>query len=228
MAATVCVRDATNPECLPGWPGLKDAASHARWSALAFAGLVVIITRAGDSRTGRCDRAVIRVAENGRSPAAVRSARVISALGEPEFLVLPIAMVTARAAQRADWQRACVPPLAVASGAAVRRLLSRAIARPRPPAAIWLTEPEGFSMPSKHTSLAALTVGVCVDSAAVGGLGRHGFQLLAAAGVGASRIYLGVHWPSDVLAAWIFAEAWLELAEALYAGCGGTSKARPA
>ena len=35
------------------------------------------------------------------------------------------------------------------------------VARQRPPAAIWLAEPEGFSLPSKHTTLAALTAGAC-------------------------------------------------------------------
>jgi undecaprenyl-diphosphatase len=187
----------------------------------------VIITRAGDGRTGRFDRAVIRVAENGRSPAAVRAARVISALGEPRFVVLPIAMVTAHAARRVGWRQACAPALAVASGAAARRLLSRVIARPRPPAAIWLTEPDGFSMPSKHTSLAALTAGACAGNTTVGGLGRHGLVLLAAAGVGASRIYLGVHWPSDVVAAWIFAEAWLQLAETMIPTPAVPGKGRP-
>jgi undecaprenyl-diphosphatase len=185
----------------------------------------VIITRAGDGRTGRLDRTVIGLAESGRSPAAVRAARAISALGEPGFVALPIAAFTAHAARRVGWRQACVPALAVASGAAARRLLSRAIARPRPPAAIWLTEPEGFSMPSKHTSLAALTAGACVGSTEAGGLGRHGLVLLAVVGVGASRIYLGVHWPSDVVAAWIFAEAWLQLAEAVCARAAAPAKA---
>jgi membrane-associated phospholipid phosphatase len=225
VAATVRTRDVTNPgprgqRARPG-----RLSGHGGRTALAFAVLAVIIARAGDGRIGRLDRTVIRVAETGRSPAAVRVARAISALGEPGFVVFPIAAVTVHTARRAGWRRACGPPLAVASGAAVRSVLSRAIARPRPPAAIWLTEPEGFSMPSKHTALAALTAGVCVGSTAPGRLGRHGAALLAAVGVGASRIYLGVHWPSDVVAAWIFAEAWLQLAGTLCAGATAPAKA---
>jgi membrane-associated phospholipid phosphatase len=191
------------------------ARHHAFRSVLAFAGLAVIIARAEEGRLSRFDQAVIRMIQDGRRPGVVTAARAVSALAEPGYVIFPLTVATAAVARRAGWRQACVPCLTVAGGAAVRRLLSRAIARPRPPAAVWLAEPEGFSMPSKHTSLAALTAGACVGSTAIGGLGRHVTPLLAAASVGASRVYLGVHWPTDVLAAWVFAEAWLQLAEAM-------------
>ena len=101
--------------------------------------------------------------------------------------------------------------MVVASGAVARRWLSRVIARPRPPAAGWSTEPEGFSLPSKHTALAALIAGVLAGQRRSGPPGQAAARL-AAAGVGASRVYLGVHWPTDVLAGWLFAEGWLRLA----------------
>jgi undecaprenyl-diphosphatase len=50
------------------------------------------------------------------------------------------------------------------------------------------------------------------------GIGRPAtlaVPLLAAAGVGASRVYLGVHWPADVIAGWLFADGWLRLADSL-------------
>jgi hypothetical protein len=42
--------------------------------------------------------------------------------------------------------------------------------------------------------------------------------------MGASRVFLGVHWPTDILAAWLYAEGWLRLAELIGVGArDGTS-----
>ena len=185
-------------------------------SAVAFAFLAAVTSHTCDGRLWRFDQAAIRaVAASRRRPAAVSAARAVSALAEPAFVSALLTVFAATAARRAGWRAACLPCLVVAGGAVTRRGLSRVVARPRPPAAAWLTKPEGFSLPSKHTTLAALTAGACAGSAGVRGTPRLLIPLLAAAGVGASRVFLGVHWPSDVLAGWLFAEGWLQLAESI-------------
>jgi membrane-associated phospholipid phosphatase len=194
----------------------RDAFSHVGQCALAFATLGLVIAQGGDSQVGEFDQAVISKLESARSPGAVRTARAISGMAEPALSGAMLAVAAVVAARRGGWRTAVTPCLAVVSGAHVRRVLSRAVARPRPPEALWLTEPEGFSLPSKHTSVAALTAGACAACTGACSRTRHGATLTAAASVGASRVYLGVHWPSDVLAGWLFAEAWLHLADACH------------
>lgn len=202
--------------------GIPGAAAH--FAALA----VVASAAAGDGRAAGADRAVFEHLRAGRTPVGVAAARAVSALAEPAVAYPLLAAAGVRAGRRAGWRYALWPCVAVASGAAVRRRLSRAIARPRPPEQAWLTEPEGFSLPSKHTTLAVLTVGACVRAAGVGGVPARAAPLLAAAGVGASRVYLGVHWPADVVAGWLFAEGWLRLAGADRPRCRPPSRDRPA
>ncbi len=155
------------------------------------------------------DRALFETVCTHRGRAGTLAARVISAFGAPA--VLYPGLMAGSAVRKAGWQRACVACLVVVTGAQTRRRLSRVIARPRPPAEAWLTEPEGYSLPSKHTTLAALTAGACVRSLGIYGAPGRAAPMLAAACVGASRVYLGVHWPTDVVAGWLFAEGWLRL-----------------
>jgi undecaprenyl-diphosphatase len=184
-------------------------------SAVAFAALAAVTAHARNGRLWPLDQAAISAVQARRRPPAVSAAHAVSALAEPAFASAVLATCTVLAARRAGWRAACLPGLTVASGALARRRLSQVIARPRPPATVWLAEPEGYSLPSKHTTLAALTAGACASSTGARGAPRLLVALLAAAGAGTSRVLLGVHWPSDVLAAWLFAEGWLGLAEAV-------------
>lgn len=179
-----------------------------------LAGLAAVISGTDDNWLCQVDERIISFVARRRTTALVRAAHAVSALAEPAMAATPLAAAALLAARRDGWLAASKPVLTVLAGMTVRRRLAKMIARPRPPAGSWLIEPEGFSFPSKHTTLAALTAGACALAVGSGKPASDRAIAAAAASVGVSRICLGVHWPTDVLAGWLFASAWLDVAQA--------------
>ena len=104
--------------------------------------------------------------------------------------------------------------LSVASGALVSTLLKNAFARPRPELVAHLVDVHTLSFPSGHAMLSAvtfLTLGALlarVQSRLRTRLYLISIAVLVTLMVGASRVYLGVHYASDVLAGWSAGSAW--------------------
>ncbi|HET9296801.1 MAG TPA: phosphatase PAP2 family protein [Candidatus Binatia bacterium] len=107
--------------------------------------------------------------------------------------------------------------VSVSGGAVISNLLKLAIERPRPDLVARLVEVNTSSFPSGHATLAAvtyLTLGALLSR--VEAQRRAKVYVLTMAVVltvliGVSRIYLGVHWPTDVLAGWCVGAAWAML-----------------
>ena len=104
--------------------------------------------------------------------------------------------------------------VATSSGVAVSQTLKFLFDRPRPDVVPHLSHVMTSSFPSGHSLLSAvvyLTLGVLV-AADVPRTSQKVYVLCVAVMVtlivGASRVYLGVHYPTDVLAGWLAGLVW--------------------
>jgi undecaprenyl-diphosphatase len=101
-------------------------------------------------------------------------------------------------------------------------LAKQIVQRPRPPEDLRLVSAHGWSWPSGHTATATLVfavlatvVWVLTTSVRLRLLAVVGWIFVAVA-VAFSRVELGVHWTTDVLASLVFATAWLVITAMLF------------
>lgn len=104
--------------------------------------------------------------------------------------------------------------LSITSGTLVSSLLKWFFARPRPDLVPHATMVYTQSFPSGHAMLSAvvyLTLGALLARTQAEPKVKAYLLMLAIAltlTVGISRVYLGVHWPTDVLAGWVGGACW--------------------
>ncbi len=108
----------------------------------------------------------------------------------------------------------------IASGWMIGALLKQSFARPRPDTVPHLMTVDGYSFPSGHSFNAAviyISLGIVLGSISPRQKVRGALLvtgLLISILVSASRVMLGVHYPSDVIAGWMAGVGWALLASA--------------
>ena len=140
--------------------------------------------------------------------------RDLTALGGVTIIGLVTAAVAATLWLVGQRRSAVLLVFAVVSGALLSFALKRGFDRPRPALVPHETTVYTASFPSGHSMLSAvayLTLGALVARV----LPRKrlkafvlGWALLFTGLAGVSRVYLGVHWPTDVLAGWAIGASW--------------------
>ncbi|HET9956181.1 MAG TPA: phosphatase PAP2 family protein, partial [Polyangiaceae bacterium] len=148
-------------------------------------------------------------------PAWVEEAgRDFTALGGKAVLTLVTVAVVGHLLLRRKPRSAVFVAISVVGGALLSSALKGIFVRPRPALVTHLAYVTSSSFPSGHSMLSSavyLTLaGLLARSEA--SLVRKAYILLwatiLALLVGFSRVYIGVHWPSDVLAGWAAGAAW--------------------
>jgi undecaprenyl-diphosphatase len=140
--------------------------------------------------------------------------RDVTALGSAPVLGFFVLAVAGALWARNQHHALALLLAATLGGRLLNALLKDVFERPRPELALRLTEVKSTSFPSGHAmdsaviylTLAALLARLVKPRALK--LYFLGLAVLLTAVVGFSRVYLGVHYPSDVLAGWTAGLAW--------------------
>lgn len=189
--------------------------------AFGLLGFYLLVGYAGGDTPRELDREILlalrhpnNLAEPLGPPWVQEAVRDFTALGSVSVLVFIVAAVVLYFLFSGRAGAALFVFVAVAGGQVLSSLLKLFIDRPRPDVVPHIAEVFTLSFPSGHAMLSAvtyLTLGAMLGRVMPGRALKIYVMCLAVlltVLVGLSRLYLGVHWPSDVLAGWCAGAAW--------------------
>ncbi|MFZ1742989.1 MAG: phosphatase PAP2 family protein [Pontixanthobacter sp.] len=211
-----------------GWrinPVKAVAAAAVFWSLFT-----VIAWMVHHGRTAAIDKAGLIFWRNGGdytpkgSPALLEAVRDMTALGGTLIMTLmAIGAVTALLFLRLR-REALLLALTVISGSIAEGFMKSLFGRPRPEIVPHLTEAGGMSFPSGHSFHSALIyIAIALAFATMSARESVRYTIIGVAIVismlvAASRVWLGVHWPSDVAAGWLAGAGWAFLSSVVLFG----------
>jgi undecaprenyl-diphosphatase len=183
---------------------------------LGFAGLLLVVWGAGElwlSLIGDAELDAMRELAAHRTDALTTAARIVTWAGSA-LLLVPLALLGAVALLRRGRRREALLMLICLGGAMLLSDLGKLlVSRPRPPVE-HLQKVAGSSFPSGHATQASAFWLSAVLALAAAGASRRLLRLATAMATGlvlavaASRVYLGVHYPGDVVAGVLLGTAW--------------------
>jgi undecaprenyl-diphosphatase len=207
-----------------------------RWSGTDVFGLLLVLLLLGggfltlleevrEQSTQSFDEQVLRALRRADEPAEplgprwlAEAARDVTALGSLTVLTLVVITVCGFLVFVRRWRTVALVLGSTLGGMGVNSLLKNLVARPRPSVVPHLTWVLSESFPSGHAMLSAivyLTLGALLAEL-VEKRWLKVYLLTVALGltliIGLTRVYLGVHYPTDVVGGWIAGLAWAIIA----------------
>lgn len=154
------------------------------------------------------DLAAVYAADGMAADGATQLMLALTTLGGSQVALMIMVLAAGWLLFMRHWHAALGVILSVAATQAVVDLIKAQVERSRPPASAAQVETVGYSFPSAHSATSAALYGM-LALVAIGHL-RGPARLWASIGaivlvlaIGATRVYLGAHYPTDVLAGWL-------------------------
>ncbi|GAB1692627.1 hypothetical protein KRM28CT15_44300 [Krasilnikovia sp. M28-CT-15] len=182
--------------------------------AAVFVEILDAVTDAQDLTA--LDRAIIDWLASRRTPGLTRIQIATTNLGSAVVLITMVtlfAIVTARRLR--SWYPVVLAVIGLGGSQTLVAVIKVAIARPRPDPPAQLVSATGYSFPSGHSASSLVGFGLLAWLVCLLTSNRTVWATawlaaaLGTAAVGASRVYLGVHYPTDVLGGWALGLTWL-------------------
>ena len=182
---------------------------------------LLVASEVREGGTRRIDEAILRGLRTEADPAVpigphffLSAMRDITSLGSATVLGLFTLAVAGYAIVRKQYHAAWLVLGATAGGTLLMNALKNVFERPRPTVVPHLVTVSSLSFPSGHAMSSAivyLTLGALLARLVQTRLVKIyciGVGLLLSFLIGVSRVYLGVHYPTDVLAGWTAGLCW--------------------
>lgn len=185
------------------------------WTAALVFALLAGWVMSGHSL--RFDNGLRALVHGWASPRLTWGMQAVTGLGSELFLLPLGAVLCWRLTATGRRRAALVLAGASLSAELLTQLLKLALHRPRPAVFFGLPVAPTYSFPSGHAFVSTVFFGLLVSLflAAEPSRGKRAawaaLVTLGASLIGLSRVYLGYHYPSDVLGGWAAAAAWLAL-----------------